>query len=176
MKFTETEILGAFIVELNKIEDQRGFFARMFCAGEFEAHGMDPTIAQINIGRTSAAGTLRGLHYQTEPFADSKLVRCTAGRIHDVCVDLRRDSLTFRQNIAVELSADDHRMLYLPPGCAHGYQALTDDIEIMYTTNMAYAPQNATGVRFDDQAFALDWPMDITKISEADLAWPDFQA
>ena len=175
MKFRETEIPGAFLVTLERREDHRGYFARAFCRAEFEANGLDPHIAQVNTGLTLKAGTVRGIHFQTEPHRDNKFVRCFRGAVFDVCVDLRRESPAFRKSIGVELTEQNGTMLYLPEGCGHGYQALTDNAEIMYTTNTAYAPDCAQGVRYDDPAFAIDWPMDVIEISDADQGWPDFE-
>lgn len=174
MKFIETEIAGAFIVELERREDERGFFARMFCQTEFNRYGIDPTIAQINTGFSLAAGTLRGLHFQKQPHADNKCVKCLRGAIFDVCVDLRPDSPTLCRHVAIELNDDNRRMLLLPEGCAHGYQTLSDDTEIMYTTNCAYSPDSATGFRYNDPAFDIQWPRTVTEISAADRSWPDF--
>ncbi len=174
MRFIETDVAGAFIVELEPREDQRGFFARMFCQQEFAEHGIDPTIAQINTCLSVVAGTLRGLHFQTEPDADNKFVRCLRGAVLDVCLDLRPDSPTFCQHVAVELNDENRRMLYLPEGCAHGYQTLTNDAEILYTTNRRYSPECASGVRYNDPAFEIQWPLAVTEISAADRGWSDF--
>ena len=174
MKFTETAIAGCFLIELEPREDERGFFSRLYCEDEFRAHGIDPTIVQINTAMTRKAGTLRGMHFQTAPHADTKLLRCLKGAIYDVCVDLRPNSPTYCSWVSAELTAANRHMLFLPAGTAHGYQTLTDDAEIMYTTNVKYAPDCATGVRYNDASFGVQWPLDISEISAADLEWPDY--
>lgn len=175
MKFIETKIAGAYLIELEPRHDERGFFARAFCQDEYTKHGLDPCIRQMNVSMTLRAGTIRGLHFQRAPAADNKVVRCLRGSVFDVCLDLRPGSETFLQHVSAELSAENRRMLYLPEGCAHGFQTLTDGAEIMYSTNRAYSPEHATGVRFDDPAFALEWPLEVTDISVADRTWPDFE-
>lgn len=174
MIFTDTALHGAFVLELEKREDSRGFFARTFCQKEFEAHGLDPAVAQCNIAFNKRRGTLRGLHFQRKPYEEAKLVRCTRGAVYDVIVDLRRDSPTFKRWIGVELSADNRRMLYVPPGFGHSYQTLEDNAEVLYLVSQFYAPDHASGVRYDDPAFAIRWPLEITEISEQDRRWPDF--
>jgi len=169
-------VTGACIIELERREDNRGFFARSWCQNEFAAHGLNPHVVQINVAYTAKKATLRGLHYQVAPHQEAKTVRCTRGAIFDVAVDLRPDSPTFRQWVGVELSADNHRMLYIPGGCAHGYQSLADDSEIEYLTTAFYAPESARGVRFDDPAFGIDWPLPLGIASDADRSWPDFRA
>jgi dTDP-4-dehydrorhamnose 3,5-epimerase len=174
MRILETTINGCFVVELETIEDDRGFFARLYCHREFRDHGMDPSIAQINCGYSIEVGTLRGMHYQREPASDTKLVKCIQGAVFDVCLDLRPDSDTFCKWVGVELSAQNRKMLFLPAGTAHGYQTLTPASEILYATNCPYSPADATGVRYNDTAFKIDWPLAVSQISEADRAWPDF--
>jgi len=174
MIFRETTIPGAFVVELDPRSDSRGFFARLFCAEEFRAHGLDPHIEQINTGFSHRAGTVRGMHYQRAPDQDCKFVKCLRGAIVDVCLDLRPASPTYRQHVAVELSDANRHMLFLPAGCAHGFQTLAGETEILYTTNVPYSPASAVGVRHDDPAFAINWPLPITDISDADRSWPDF--
>ncbi len=174
MNFTETSIRGAFLIKLEPHEDQRGFFARMFCKDEFEHNGLDTKIVQINTAMSYRTGTIRGMHFQSGEYRDNKFVRCLHGKIYDVCVDLRRDSPTLCQSVAVELSAKNRQMLFLPEGCAHGYQTLTDNTEIIYTTNRHYSPAHATGVRYDDPAFDINWPLPVTEISDADRDWPNF--
>lgn len=176
MNFTETEVAGAYLIDLEPRGDDRGFFARMFCQDEYVKAGLDPAIVQMNVSMTRRAGTVRGLHYQREPAADNKVVRCLAGSIYDVCIDLRPASATFLRFTSAELSVDNRRMLYLPEGCAHGFQALTDGAEIMYSTNRRYSPEYATGVRFDDPRFAIEWPLEVTDISAADRQWPDYKS
>jgi dTDP-4-dehydrorhamnose 3,5-epimerase len=171
----ETRLAGAFILDVERREDERGFFARAWCAEELAAAGLDPRISQINVGFNLRRGTLRGLHFQRAPHAEVKLVRCTAGAVYDVIVDLRPDSPTHRRWVAVELTAENHRQLYVPAGFAHGYQTLTDSAEICYQASVPYAPESATGVKFDDPAFGITWPEPVTVISDADRAWPDYR-
>jgi dTDP-4-dehydrorhamnose 3,5-epimerase len=175
MIFTETALQGAYLVGLKKIEDERGFFARGWCQKEFEATGLNPNMVQINIGMSFKKGTLRGMHYQEAPYAEAKLVRCTRGAICDVIIDLRPRSPTHGQWIAINLSADNHQMLYSPEGFAHGYQTLTDDAELYYMTSAFYVPSAARGVRYDDPAFAIQWPLPVSVISKSDRQWPDYQ-
>jgi len=174
MIFQTTAINGAFIVDVQKIGDERGFFARVFCRKEFEAQGIDPQIHQANIGFNKDRGTLRGLHYQVDPHGEAKFVRCTAGSLYDVVLDLRPTSATFKQWLGVELSAENRRMLYLPAGCAHGYLTLADDTEIFYLVSQYYHSAAERGVRWNDPAFAIDWPIDVAVISPKDAHWPDF--
>ena len=172
LTFFPTAIAGVVRVELGPIRDDRGFFARAWCEDEFGAAGMATTWVQANLAHNPAAGTLRGLHYQREPNAEAKLVRCTRGRVQDVAVDLRPDSPTFRRWEAAELSAERGEMLYIGPGCAHGYLTLEAGSDIFYQTSARYAPGSATGVRFDDPAFGIDWAGPILLVSEADRGWP----
>lgn len=171
MNFTETKLKDAFIIEIKRIEDERGFFARGWCQDEFKAHNLNPSIVQLNIGFSNKRGTLRGMHFQKAPWEEAKLVRCTKGAIYDVIIDLRRDSPTHRQWIGVELTEENRRMLYAPEGFAHGYQTLTDNTEIYYQTTQFYAPEFAIGVRFDDPAFNVMWPVPIEVISDQDRNW-----
>jgi dTDP-4-dehydrorhamnose 3,5-epimerase len=174
--FTESTIRGAYVVDIDRIEDDRGFFARAWCRREFEAAGLNPDLVQINLARSHTRGTLRGMHYQDAPHSEAKLARCTRGAVYDVIVDLRPDSSTFRRWLGVELTDENHRMLYVPEGVAHGYQTLTDDAELCYQTSREYAPESAGGVRYDDPAFTIEWPIPVSVISEADRTWPDFGA
>ena len=174
MRFIETRIPGTFVVELEARSDARGFFARSWCRDEFRAAGLDADLAQCNISYNAARGTLRGMHYQAAPHGEAKLVRCTAGAIHDVVVDLRPDSPTFRQWLAVELSAGNHRMLYVPEGLAHGFQTLEDGSEVFYQMSVPYHAASACGVRWDDPAFGIAWPLADPLLSERDRAYPDF--
>lgn len=174
MIFTETELKGAFVLELEKREDSRGFFARTFCEKEFEAHGLNTHVTQCNVAFNKRRGTLRGLHFQLQPYEEAKLVRCSRGTIYDVIVDLRRDSPTFKEWVAVELTADNRKTLYVPYGFAHSYQTLEDSTEIIYQVSQFYAPKYASGVRYNDPAFGIQWPLNITEISEQDRKWPDF--
>ena len=174
MIFTKLALDGAFLVELKKIEDPRGFFARAFCQREFEQHGLNPRLVQCNISFNPARATLRGMHYQRAPFAEVKLVRCIRGGIYDVIIDLRRDSPTYRQWQGVELTAGNRRMLYVPEGFAHGYLSLTEDSEVFYQVSEFYAPGSEAGIRWNDPAFAIKWPVEPRVISDKDLAHPDF--
>lgn len=174
MIFTTTLVAGAVVIDIERIEDDRGFFARSWCEREFMAHGLNPRVAQVNIGRSTRKGTIRGLHYQLSPWQEAKTVRCTQGAVYDVVVDLRAESPTYRRWFGVELTGDNHRMLYVPEGCAQGYQTLVDNTEICYHTSQRYAPESARGVRYDDPAFGITWPLAVTNISQADLSWPDF--
>ncbi len=176
MIFTETKLPGAFVIELEKHADQRGFFARTFCRKEFEAHGLNPQVAQCNVSFNKRKGTLRGMHYQAVPFAEAKLVRCTSGSIYDVIIDIRRSSPTFKQHFAVELSAENHKMLYIPEEFAHGFQTLQDDTEIFYQMSQHFSPEHARGVRWNDPTFRIEWPEDERIIVERDQRYPDFMA
>lgn len=174
MVFTETILRGAYIIDIQKINDDRGFFARSWCKNEFIAHGLNTDFVQANIGFSKKRGTLRGLHYQIPPYEEVKLVRCTNGAIYDVIIDLRPGSPTHKQWIGVELRADNWRMLYIPEGFGHGYQTLTDEAEIFYQTSQFFAPDFARGVRFNDPAFEIEWPMPVQVISLVDRSWPDY--
>jgi dTDP-4-dehydrorhamnose 3,5-epimerase len=155
--------------------DERGFFARTWCQHEFEAQGLNPRLVQCNISYNARRSTLRGMHHQAAPYAEAKLVRCTRGVIHDVIIDLRPDSATYKQHVAVLLDADHHRMLYIPEGFAHGFQTLADDSEVCYQMSEFYHTEAATGVRWDDPAFAIEWPQAQHRIiSEKDMTWPLF--
>ncbi len=175
MKFTETKLKGAFIIDLELRNDDRGGFARTFCAKEFEDHGLKPTVAQCNLSFNYKAGTLRGMHYQVAPACETKLVRCTKGAIYDVIIDMRPESPTYRQHIGVELTAENRRALYVPELFAHGYQALTDEAEVVYQVGEFYTPGYESGLRYDDPAFAIAWPVSVTVISEKDAAWSLFE-
>lgn len=175
MEFQQTKLAGAYLLKQKKLADPRGFFARVFCSEEFRQHGLDPTIVQINTGFNPAAGTLRGMHYQVSPHAEAKFIRCTRGAIFDVIIDLRPDSASRGEWVGFELTADDGAMLYAPHGFAHGYQTLTADTEMYYTTTAMYAGASARGVRFDDPAFGISWPLPVSIVSDADRGWPDYQ-
>jgi dTDP-4-dehydrorhamnose 3,5-epimerase len=175
VKFTETPLAGAFVIELELLRDERGFFARTFDADQFREHGLEPAVAQCNTSFNERAGTLRGLHYQADPDGERKLVRCTRGVIYDVIVDLRADSETYCRWFAVELSADNARQLYVPKGLAHGFQTLTDDSEVAYQMSHVHVPGQARGVRWNDPAFGIEWPEAERTISDRDAAFPDFQ-
>jgi len=174
MEFIETRLKGAFVVRLKRIEDQRGFFARGFCHDEFLAHGLNANMQQLNIGFSHLKGTVRGLHYQKAPHQEAKFVRCTSGAIYDVAVDLRPDSPTRGEWVGLELTAGNGTMLYAPEGFAHGYQALTDGAEMYYMTSVPYAPGAGAGVRFDDPALRIDWPLAVSVVSDQDRTWPNY--
>jgi dTDP-4-dehydrorhamnose 3,5-epimerase len=175
MEFAETPLPGAYLVKLKRIEDHRGYFARGFCAAEFTAQGLASSMVQLNVGVSARKGTLRGMHYQEAPHAEAKLVRCTRGALFDVIVDLRPDSPMQGRWFGVELTAANALMLYVPEGVAHGYQTLEDDTEMYYMTSAAYAPSAAKGVRYDDPAFGITWPLPVTAISDADANWPVYR-
>jgi len=172
MIFTDTPLAGAYVIDLKKIEDERGFFAYMFCAKEAGEKGLATTTSQVKLSYNRRRGTLRGMHLQLEPAAESKLVRCIRGSVWDVIVDLRRNSPTYLQHFGVELSAEDHRALYVPPMFAHGYQTLADDSEVMYQVDEFYAPQCERGLRYDDPRLAIRWPIEVTAMSPRDQRWP----
>ncbi len=175
MYFQETPLKGAFTIDIDKISDNRGFFARLFCAQELKAHGLKPTVAQCNLTSSSRKGTLRGLHYQTYPAAETKLVRCTRGGIYDVIVDMRPDSPTYLQHFGIELTEDNYRAIYIPEMFAHGYQILRDNTEVMYQVSEFYTPGYEQGFRYDDPTFEISWPLEVTRISEKDTTWPLFK-
>jgi dTDP-4-dehydrorhamnose 3,5-epimerase len=175
--FRETEIPGAWVIELDRKEDERGWFARLWDGAVFAERGLDPRLAQASAAFNHRRGTVRGLHYQAEPYAEAKVVRCTRGAVYDVVVDLRSDSPTFTRWVAVELSAANGRMLYVPEGLAHGYQTLADETETAYFISEPYRPEAQRGVRWDDPAFGIDWPeVEERVISDRDREWPDFRA
>lgn len=173
MKFQETELSGAYIIDIDPFEDERGLFARTWCQKEFEAHGLNFSSVQANVSR-SKRGTVRGLHWQRQPYAECKLVRCTRGAVYDVIVDLRPDSGTFRSWIGVDLTEHNHRMLLVPENFAHGFQSLEDDSEVFYQVTQFYTPDAECGARYDDPAFVIDWPLDVISISEKDRSWKPF--
>lgn len=175
MKLTELELPGAFLIDLEPMEDERGFFARSFCRREFAVHGLNAAVAQCGISYNRTRGTLRGLHYQVPPAAEAKLVRCTRGAVYDVLVDLRPASPTCCRWTAVELTAENYRMVYIPEGLAHGFQTLYDDTELLYQISEFYAPEFARGLRWDDPAFQIAWPLPVSAISDRDRSHPLFQ-
>jgi dTDP-4-dehydrorhamnose 3,5-epimerase len=176
MKFTETKLKGAFIIDIEQREDSRGFFARTFCAKEFAAHGLKPTNAQCSLALNYKKGTLRGMHYQIAPASEAKLVRCSHGAIYDVVIDMRPESPTYLSHIGVELTAENRRALYVPEMFAHGYQTLTDEAEVVYQMSEFYTPGYERGLRYDDPAFGIEWLLPISEISEKDIAWSLFKA
>jgi dTDP-4-dehydrorhamnose 3,5-epimerase len=174
LRFVATTLPGVWVLELAPHCDDRGFFARTWCAEAFRRHGLHSQPVQTNLSSTRLAGTVRGLHYQRHPAAEAKLVRCLRGGLFDVALDLRPTSPTRGRWFAIELTADNRRALYVPEGCAHGFQALTDHCEAFYQVSHAYAPEAEAGVRYDDPAFAVAWPLTVTRVSPKDAAWPDF--
>ena len=175
MIFTETNLPGAFIIDLDKKQDSRGFFARTFCINEFEAHGLKSTVVQCNLSSNNQKGTVRGMHYQKHPSTETKLVRCIRGAIYDVIIDLRPESPTYSSYIGVELTSENHRALYVPDNFAHGFQVLADDTEVLYQMGDFYAPEYACGYRYDDPTFSIKWPLPVSEISDKDLAWSSFE-
>lgn len=174
MIFTETRLKGAFVIEPERRNDDRGFFARTWCREEFEARGLNPAIAQCNISFNLQTGTLRGMHYAAPPHEEAKLVRCTAGAVYDVIIDLRRDSATYKQHVGEVLSAGNYRMLYVPEGFAHGFQTLEDQTEVCYQMSQFYSPGHARGVRYNDPAFGIAWPIGDPVMLDRDRNYPDF--
>ena len=171
MIFTETALKGALIIDIERRGDDRGYFARVFCQEEFADHGLKPVIAQANVAYNATKGTLRGMHFQFPPHAETKLVRCTRGAILDVIVDLRPESPTYLQHVAVELSNANQRALYVPERFGHGYQALDDDTETSYQVGEFYAPEYEGGLRYDDPCLALEWPLPVGEMSPKDQGW-----
>jgi dTDP-4-dehydrorhamnose 3,5-epimerase len=176
VRFTETPLAGAFLIDPELLEDERGFFARTFCAREFSEHALQPVVAQSNLSFNHLKGTLRGMHYQVAPAEEAKLVRCTSGAIFDVIIDLRPESPTYLSHFGAELSADNRRALYVPELSAHGYQTLADGAEVTYQVSEFYAPGREQGLRHDDPAFGIEWPLPVSVISEKDGSWPPFRA
>lgn len=175
MIFAETAVAGVWTIAPERVEDHRGFFARTWCEREFAARGLADRWAQCSVSFNTRRGTLRGLHYQRAPHAEIKLVRCTAGALLDVVVDLRPESSTYLKHVAVELTASNRLMMYVPEGCAHGFQTLADGTEIFYQISVPYAPEHAAGVRWDDPAFGISWPNPDPIMSDRDREYPDFR-
>jgi dTDP-4-dehydrorhamnose 3,5-epimerase len=174
MTFLETKISGVFEIRPELARDERGFFGRSWCQKEFASHGLDSRLVQCNISGNFRKGTLRGMHYQSAPFAETKLVRCTRGSIFDVALDLRPGSPTYKQWVAFVLSAENHHMLCIPEGCAHGFLTLEDHCEVFYQMSEFYDPESARGVRWNDSAFGIEWPERAEVISARDASYPDF--
>lgn len=174
MIFTELSLKGAFLVEVKKLEDDRGFFGRAWCKNEFLEHGLNPNFVQINTSLSKKKGTIRGMHYQVDPYQEVKFIRCTRGRIWDVIIDLRPDSPTFMKWCGNELSADNYRMVYVPGNFAHGFITLEDDSEVYYPVSEFYTPGAERGLRWDDPAFSIEWPIEAVMVSEKDRAHPKF--
>jgi dTDP-4-dehydrorhamnose 3,5-epimerase len=172
MRFEPTILSGAYVVTLEVKEDERGFFARTFCQQEFADHGLKPVVAQCNLSFNHKAGTLRGMHFQVPPAAETKLVRCTRGAVYDVIVDLRPDSPTYLRHVGVELSEHNHKALYVPELFAHGYQTLTDGAEVAYQVGEMYTPGYERGIRYNDPALGIRWPLPVAVISAKDANWP----
>lgn len=175
MNFYETKLSGAFEIHTESMNDERGFFARTWCQKEFEVHGLNPKLVQCSISFNTRKGTLRGMHYQAAPYAETKLVRCTRGGIYDVIIDLRPQSPTFKDWTFVVLTAENRHMVYIPEGCAHGFLTLADESEIFYQMSEIYKAESARGVRWDDPAFGITWPEKVQVISERDRTYPDFK-
>jgi dTDP-4-dehydrorhamnose 3,5-epimerase len=174
MIFTETKLKGAFILELDRLEDERGFFARTWCQREFTERGLNPRIVQSSISFNHKRGTLRGMHYQIAPHEETKVARCVRGAIYDVIIDLRPESPTFTRWLATKLTADNYQMIYIPEGFAHGFQTLEDNTEVLYQMSEFYAPDYARGVRWNDPVFAIEWPVGQRVLSHRDSSYPDF--
>ena len=175
MIFTETILKGAYLIKPERREDERGFFARVWCRKEFEAHGLATAVVQCNVSFNASKGTLRGMHYQVPPHEEVKLVRCTMGAIYDIIVDLRKDSPTYRRHIGEVLSAENRNMFYIPEGFAHGFITLKDHTEVFYQMSVFYYAEVARGVRWNDPAFGIRWPSEVRVISERDRNYPDFR-
>jgi dTDP-4-dehydrorhamnose 3,5-epimerase len=173
MRFTETPLGDVWIIDLDRHEDHRGYFARAFCAREFAEHGITAQVVQSNLSYSARRGTVRGMHFQYPPAAENKLVRCISGAIVDVVVDLRPESPTYLQHTSVELSTRNHRSIVVPPRFAHGFMSLTDDAEVLYLVSEFYTPAEAGGLRWDDPALGIEWPGPMTTISDQDASWPD---
>lgn len=176
MIFTETELPGAFLIEPERKEDMRGFFARTWCVDEFKKHGLNPQLVQCNISFNHKKGTLRGMHWQVPPHPEAKLVRCTMGALHDVIIDLRPASPTYRRHLGVELTAENRKMLFIPEGFAHGFQTLADNTEVFYQMSDFFAADCARGLRWNDPAFGIKWPPGERILNERDRSYPDFAA
>ena len=174
MIFVETKLKGAYILELERKEDHRGFFARSWDGNLLEQHGLVGNVAQQNISFSKLKGTIRGLHYQKAPHQEMKYVRCTRGRVFDVIVDLRPDSPTFKQWFGINLSVEDYKIVYVPKDFAQGFQSLEDNSEITYLTSEIYTPPAEAGIRYNDPSIGVEWPLPVSMISEKDTAWPDF--
>lgn len=176
MIFQKMKLDNAYIIDLEKIEDHRGYFSRAWCKKEFQQWGLNANIVQTNLSSNKRKGTLRGLHYQVAPYSEAKTIRCLKGRIYHVIVDLRPDSLTYLKWQGIELTAENKRMLYMPGGFAHGYQTLEDDSESIYSVSEYYSPDSARGIRWNDPLFGIKWPIsDNVTLSEQDRNWPDFK-
>ena len=172
MRYTPTPLGGAYVIDIEPIADSRGYFAYLFESGEAQQHGLRSDVVQVKLSSNRYKGTLRGMHLQLPPAEEAKLVRCIRGAVWDVIVDFREDSPTYLQHFGVELSAENHRAIYVPYMFAHGYQTLTNDAEVMYQVDRPYSPKHEIGLRYDDPALRIDWPLPISQISDKDNAWP----
>jgi dTDP-4-dehydrorhamnose 3,5-epimerase len=172
VELVETPIAGLRVVNMEPVGDERGFFARAWCSREFGDAGLDDRIVQVNVSRNRKAGTVRGLHFQADPWAEAKVVRCTSGAMFDVAVDLRPDSVTRGHWFGIELTAENHRGLYIPKGCAHGFQSLADETEVLYLMTEYYVPGAGRGIRYDDSQIGICWPVPVTMVSERDRQLP----
>ena len=175
MIFSETELQGLYVIEPERLEDERGFFARVWCEQEFKEHGINTQFVQSNVSFNKYGGTLRGMHYQTAPYEEAKLVSCTAGSLYDVAIDIRPESKTFMQWISVELTANNKRLVYIPKGFAHGFLTMEDNTDVFYQMSQFYAPEYARGFRWDDPLFGIEWPMEVRSISDRDWSLPFFE-
>lgn len=175
MIFNETKLKGAYVIDIEPIEDERGFFARSWCKNEFEKYGLNSSLVQCNISFNKKRGTLRGMHYQVPPFEEDKIVRCTKEAIYDVIIDLRPESETYNQWISVELTSENRKMIYIPKGFAHGFQTLKDNTEVFYQMSEFYHPECARGLRYNDMGFRIKWPIENKIISEKDKKYGDFE-
>ena len=175
MIFTETPLSGAFVLDPERLADERGFFARIYDPRELAGRGLNPTVEQSSLSFNPKKGTLRGMHFQKPPFAEAKLVRCTRGAVYDVIIDLRRDSPTHLRHFGVVLDAENRRLLYVPEGFAHGYLTLTADAEVTYQISARYSPEHASGVRWNDPAFGIPWPGGVVLINDRDRSYPDYR-
>jgi dTDP-4-dehydrorhamnose 3,5-epimerase len=175
MIFTETKLKGAYIIDVKRLEDERGFFGRSYCQREMDEYGLNTNMVQANVSYNKKKGTLRGMHMQVSPYEETKLVRCTRGAIYDVIIDMREDSETYKQWIGVELTADSYRMLFVPEGFAHGFITLEDNTDVTYNVTQFYTPGSERGIRWNDPAFNIEWPMEPVIISDKDQAHPDFE-
>ena len=176
MQFNKTPLVGAYTIDLDKLGDDRGFFARLYCSDEFSNAGLINSFVQINNSLTKEKGTLRGMHYQLPPVAEVKVVRCVRGSLFDMILDIRPDSPTFGKYYGETLSAENRRMMYVPQGFAHGFLTLEDDTEAFYLVSSPYGPEQERGIRFNDPEFKMDWPLEPEEISEKDRSWPDFDS
>ena len=174
MIFTKTNLEGAFVIEIQRLEDERGFFARTFCQREFQEHGLNPNLAQCNISYNKVKGTLRGMHFQAAPHQETKLVRCTQGAIRDVIIDVRPESPTYKEHFAINLTASEHNALYVPEGFAHGFLTLEPEACVFYQMSEFYTPSFARGFRWNDPAFQIEWHGEVNVISERDANYPNY--